>query len=588
MGGKGLNSIRVRFTLLVGAMGALITLWHVYDDHMLNGFAMADSHVWAEVFLSGAIPAIIIFLATSKLIGLIEALRNSTDAIAAGDFNAEIDVNCACEIGGLADSFRTMVARLNSNILRMNVLAYSDRVTELPNRAVISHVLWQAMRLDKHEPTAGTLMFIDLDNFKQVNDTLGHDGGDELLRQASRRILSRGFDRTPETIDSCMTPLGDLCDRPPKDIVFARFAGDEFVAFLPGVTQRAELETFCRRIIDGFKEPFRIGNTDVLVGASIGMASTPQDTGDPAELLNFADLAMYAAKQSGRQCYAFFDSTLREKAIQRVNIERELRSAILKDEIIAHFQPKVDARKNELVGVEALARWNHPTRGVLPPSEFIEVAEQSGLIESLGEAMLRQAMAQCAAWEREGRPLKVSINVSQLQFQKQDFFDKIEALLAEAKVSPALIELEVTESAALVDPGRTTDVLGRCRAKGLSVAIDDFGCGFSNLSLLARLPFDTLKVDRSLVQNIGLDDRAESVIKAIIHMGHDLGHEIVAEGVETLKQLTFLHQQNCDIVQGFLFARPMSAASFAAWKASRSHSPIADQIARTEERLRAN
>ena len=584
MQGTGLNSIRNRFTIMVVMFVAAVTSLLVYLDGHVDIGSQPLAMAIGIALLMSVVPGLVTYVMAGKLTGLIGELRRGTEAIAGGDFDTAVNVNCACEIGGLADSFRTMVARLNSNILRMNVMAYTDRVTQLPNRAVITHILNRSLSPGSAPPFSGTIMFIDLDKFKQVNDSLGHDAGDELLHQASDRILRQGFNRTAKTIDSCMTAFGELCDRPPSDIVFVRLAGDEFVALIPGVMDRGAAEGFARRTIDCLREPFRISNTDVTIGASIGIACTPQDTSDPAELLNYADLAMYAAKQSGRGRYAFFDSTMREAALQRVNIERELREAIPRGEIITHFQPKIDSRDLSIAGVEALARWNHPARGILSPKDFIAVAEQSGLIEKLGGCIMMQAMQQCAEWQRSGRPLSISLNVSQLQFARPDFVDKVVAALEKTGAQPELIELELTESTALADPGRTTAILSRLHEAGVRIAIDDFGCGFSNLSQLARLPFDTLKVGRSLVECIGNDPRGESVIRAIVSMGHSLGHSIVAEGVETLKQLSFLRLQQCNIIQGFLFARPMSAEGLAAWEASRGMTPAAERLSEVEQR----
>ncbi len=577
MQGQGLNSIRNRFTLLVGGLVTVTAAVLMLLDHSIDFGNMT----WSELAMSCAAaavgPAIVTYFMAGKLTNLIGQLRASTEAIAAGDFDAPVDVNCACEIGGLADSFRAMVKRLNANILRMNVLAYSDRVTELPNRAVITHVLQRALAANSGPPLTGALMFIDLDRFKQVNDSLGHEAGDELLRQASARILTRGLNRTPETIDSCMTPFGELCDRPPTDIVFCRFAGDEFVALLPGVVSREELEEVAARIIQALAEPFRLGNTEVRIGASIGIACTPGDTRDPAELTNFADLAMYAAKEMGRNTFAFFDGTLREAALTRANIESDLRRALRNNELTIHYQPKVGCGSNELRGVEALVRWQHPLRGLLMPKDFISVAEQSGLIEELGCNVAYLAMRQAAEWKRNGQPVTISINVSGLQFKRHDFLDRVRHGLAQTGADAAMIEMELTESVALNDLGHTMQTLQQLRDLGFRIAIDDFGCGFSNLSQLAQLPFDTLKIDRSLVERIGGDNKAESVIKAIISMGRNLGHEIVAEGVETLKQLAFLQQQQCDVVQGFLVARAMPAEALVQWLESRNGSAVAAQ-----------
>jgi two-component system CheB/CheR fusion protein len=570
----------VAFVLIVSiAMFALDRYFHIGN---LGIFKQAGIAIIAALM-----PGVITFYMAGRLTGLIHELRRSTEAVAAGNFDEVVDVNCACEIGGLADSFRSMVARLNSNILRMNVLAYTDPVTRLPNRAVLNHVLSRSLHRMGNEPFTGAVVFIDLDKFKQVNDTLGHDAGDELLRQASLRILAKGFDRTPETIDTCMTLFGELCDRPPSDIVFCRFAGDEFVAFLPGIHDRHVLASHAERIIAALDEPFWLRNTKVMIGASVGISCTPHDTTDPAELLNFADLAMYAAKQAGRRGFAFFDGTLREQALQRINIERELREGLQRNELTIYFQPKIDGRDLVVRAAEALVRWKHPVRGILSPGEFITVAEQSGLIEQLGEQVLRLAMAQSAAWAREGHPLNISVNVSHLQFTRPNFVSDVLDMLGASGALPHTIELELTESTAMQDTDRTIANCEALRTAGLRIAIDDFGCGFSNLSNLAHLPFDTLKIDRSLVECIGTDTKGESVVKAVISMGHSLGHEIVAEGVESLRQYSFLQQHNCDIIQGYLFARPMSAEAFAVWRRQRVENPVANQINAIKSTLQA-
>lgn len=587
MKGRGINSIRIRFTILVGLLSALAsTALLVIDDIFAIAHQPLGFHILV-VAVATTIPASVTYLMAGKLTGLIAALRRSTEAIAAGDFNAPVDVNCECDIGGLADSFRTMVARLNSNILRINILAYSDPVTRLPNRAVLNHVLNIAMAGGATPAFAGTVMFIDLDKFKQVNDTLGHDAGDELLRQASLRILSDGLGRSLETIDHCMTSFGELCDRPPSDILFVRFAGDEFVALLPGVTRQGDAEETARRIIACLEQPFRIAGTEVQVGASVGIATTPQDTRDPADLINFADLAMYAAKQRGRGRYAFFDATLRESALTRVNIERELRDAVGNREFILHYQPKMTTDGLTMACLEALVRWQHPVRGLVMPADFIAIAEQSGLIEELGDQVIQLTMEQAARWNAEGRPRRIAFNVSLIQFVREDFAERVIRSAADCGAPPQLVEIELTESIAMRDCAHTKRTLEKLRAAGFRIAIDDFGCGFSNLSQLAQLPFDTLKIDRSLISTIGQDGRGESVVRAIISLGHSLGHQVVAEGVETLKEFQFLQHEHCDMMQGYFFARPMPSGAIDEWSKMRSAEPLSDRIASIETRLRA-
>lgn len=385
--GKGLNSIPIRFALMTGILSTLcvvaqLCLW------MGIGYEEASYAVIAAIVVCAiAIPTTITWAAASKLTGQIHALRISTEAIVAGDFDSPVDVDCACEVGGLADSFRKMVGRLNSNILRMNVLAYSDALTGLPNRTVATHMLNHLTKGDNGGEAA--VLFIDLDGFKQVNDTYGHEAGDELLKQASLRIIEKGLKRSPEQLDTCTTPYGELCERAPQDIVFVRFAGDEFVALLPSVSDIDALSSIAVAILSCLEEPFLIKGNPITVGASIGIARTPIDSDQPAELLNFADIAMYAAKEAGKNSFRFFDHSMRDIVVERSTIEADLRKAIDADELSLCYQPKIDASTLDFVGVEALVRWNHPTRGLISPGRFIPIAEQCGLMPLMGASILR-------------------------------------------------------------------------------------------------------------------------------------------------------------------------------------------------------
>lgn len=585
MKGRGINSIQIRFTMLIAMISALLAAIILMIDSLYRLHDLPALHVMGVIAIATALPSAVMYYLAGKLTGLISALRRSTEAIAAGDFNAPVNVNCDCDVGGLADSFRTMVARLNSNIMRMNILAYSDPVTRLPNRAVIGHVLETALNTARTPSFSGAVLFIDLDRFKQVNDTLGHEAGDELLRMASQRILNDGLQRTLETIDHCMTPFGELCDRAPADTLFVRFAGDEFVALLPGMTRKDEIAAIAGRIISALQVPFHIAGTDVIISASIGVARTPLDSRDAAELVNFADLAMYAAKQRGRSGFAFFDASMREAALHRANLERELREAMTRDEFILHLQPKVESRSLDVCGFEALVRWKHPTRGLVMPDDFIGIAEQSGLIDVLGRIVLRMSMQQAAAWRSSGRTSRISVNVSPMQFARPDFATEITRILQDTGASASDIEIELTETTAMLDYQHTLTTLQQLRQTGFRVAIDDFGCGFSNLSQLSRLPFDCLKIDRSLTSKLGGDAKADNVVRAIIGLGHSLDHEVVAEGVETLKQFQFLQKEGCDLLQGFLFARPMPIDAVGEWLEGRSAGSLEARVGQIAQRL---
>jgi two-component system CheB/CheR fusion protein len=565
MYGRGLRSIRWRFAIA----SAVLTL---IGCGLRDGLAGSAEGGWALASLVALaiVLAGITFLMAAKLTGQIARLQRSTEAIAAGDLDAPVDVDCECEVGGLAQSFRKMTARMNANLLRINTLAYTDPITSLPNRSVIDHMLGYALAPERATRFAAAIVFIDLDGFKRVNDTLGHHGGDELLRLAAERILARGFDRTPTTIDTCVDAAGTPCERLPEDVVFARFAGDEFVAILPGVTDRRQLAAIGEAIVEALRAPFTVRGTDVTIGASVGIAITPEDTTSAAELLTFADLAMYSSKQAGKSRCMFFDKRIRETIVERARIEADLRLALERDELVLHFQPKLDARTLELRGVEALVRWNHPTRGLVYPGAFIDVAESSGLMARLGARVMRLAVMQCRAWLDAGITRPVAVNVSPSQFTDRDFVDDVLAILAEYRVPPALLSVEVTESMAMTDFEATAARLARLRAAGIQVSIDDFGIGFSNLSQLARLPLDALKIDRSLVIESSASEKAVTIVRAIVGMARALGYQTIAEGIETPEQLERLRELGCDVAQGYLFGKPMPAERLDAWQAERA------------------
>jgi two-component system CheB/CheR fusion protein len=561
--GRGLNSIRWRFAIA----GAVLTLAGVAGrDTLLARLGTTPAWAAATLLVLALLVAGAIYWMAQRLTGLIDALRRSTEAIAAGDFSAPVDVDCACEIGGLANSFRKMTTRMNANVVRINALAYSDSITGLPNRSVVDRMLGYALAPERAGSFSAAIVFIDLDGFKRINDTLGHDAGDELLRLASLRILHQGLQRSAETIDTCLDMFGMPCERLPTDVVFARFAGDEFVAILPGLTGRAALSEVGERIVASLAEPFRLKGQDVRIGASVGIAVTPDDTTDAAELLAFADLAMYGSKQAGKSRYRFFDKQARESMIAVQRVEAELQQALQRYELLLYFQPKLDMQSLQPHGVEALVRWQHPQRGLLLPGEFIDIAERAGLMAALGRRVLVLAATQCRQWLDAGLSLNVAVNVSPSQFNDPAFVGDVLQTLQVAGVPPQLLSIEITESMAMADFEATARRLAELREAGVMVALDDFGIGYSNLSQLSRLPLDVLKIDRSLVQGIGADPKREAIIRAIVGMTHALGCRAIAEGIETEAQFVFLQGLGCDCAQGFLLARPMPPKELAHWQ----------------------
>ena len=567
MYGKGLRSIRTRFAIMIGG-ACLIGIWATIGVTVGLGVTSLAPMI-ALTIICVSVPVWLTLRKAGELTSSIDGLRDSTIAIAAGSFDRPIEIDCSCEVGGLQDSFAKMVQRLNANILRMNKLAYSDPLTGLSNRSVITHMLEMALSGRDTSGWHGALFFIDLDGLKAINDSLGHDAGDELLRQVAHRIVHKGFDRTFDSLDTCATAFGELCQRPPENIVFARFAGDEFVAILPGQVSDEELAARASAILDAMTQPFLVDGHKIIMTASIGISRAPVDTRSPAELLSFADIAMYQAKQSGKAQFSFFDEKARGQLIEQTELEHDLRTALQAGQLSLHYQPKIHARSLEIQGVEALVRWNHPRRGMVRPDQFIPLAESAGLICELGQEVMRLAILQAKAWADAGTPYKVAVNVSPTQFRRQDFVAQLTAMFDAAGVDPALIELEVTESVAMDDFVSASKKIEALRQIGVRTSIDDFGIGHSNLTQLVNLPFDSLKIDISLIAQIGHSRKSEAVIIALIGMASALGHATIAEGIETLEQYDFLLRHGCDAIQGFYFARPLPAGMLDEWAKAR-------------------
>lgn len=514
---------------------------------------LASGWLGLAIAISIFLPGFVTVLAARKLTGQILALRNSTEALVSGDFNAAVDVDCACEVGGLADSFRKMVGRLNSNILRMNVLAYADGVTGLPNRSVIFHLL---NRLTKAPGLASsTVLFIDLDGFKRVNDLHGHEAGDDLLRAVSHRIAS-ALDRALEDLETCMSPTGELCDEVPDDIVLSRVSGDEFVVLLPPGSGNSE--ALASKILDRMAEPFEITGATVHIGASIGLARYPEDADTPEELLNFADLAMYEAKRNGRGRIVTTSPDLRAKWQDRRDVERDLRRALENNEIVLAYQPRFSTTDMSCVAVEALARWYHPVRGDISPAVFVPIAEQAGLIPILGAVVFEKAVQQCRNWQEQGLELSISVNVSPAEFAAPDLVSRLTSVLELHSVDASLIEIEITETMAMDDFEMTQEQMIGLRSAGFRIAIDDFGTGYSNLSQLSRLPYTCMKLDRSLILESSRGEIGLKILHAVTNMAKALGQTTIAEGVETQAQYEVIKALGCDEVQGFLLARPMT------------------------------
>ncbi len=450
---------------------------------------------------------------------------------------------------------RDITQRKNSEKRIIN-LAYYDELTELPNRQLFSQSLERTIEVAERDSQKFAVLFVDLDRFKRINDTLGHSVGDELLKVVARRL-----EKCTRATDSVarMDSTGDT------GIKLARLGGDEFVIKLYGVENEDSVSTIASRIITALTPPFTCAGHQFVVTPSIGIAMYPQDGKSGEELLMNADSAMYRAKYLGRNNYKFFSETMRTKSLHRLDLENQIRIAIDNDQFDLHFQPKVDAQTWSLVGAEALLRWNHPERGYILPDEFISVAEETGLIIPIGQWVLREACKQVLAWSSlPTGAIPVSVNISSHQFNTEGLIEDVFDAVTAAGIDASLLELEITESVLLQDAEQTLVALNRLKEAGVSLSIDDFGTGYSSLSYLKRFPIDALKIDRSFVKDLGTDSDDAAICAAILAMAQKLGLNVVAEGVESQEQLDFLRQHGCNQVQGFLCSPALSVSDFAA------------------------
>ncbi len=450
---------------------------------------------------------------------------------------------CLCAFGLTALMVRRTRTAAQQAESHLHYLAHVDPVTQLPNRHEFNGALAYALaRADRQDSSVG-LLLLDLDNFKVVNDTLGHHCGDQLLKLVAERLVAilRATD------------------------IICRIGGDEFVVIIEPADDASEMASVARKILAVLAAPFALEGHQLYVSASIGVSLYPFDAQDVATLTRNADTAMYHAKHQGKNRYAVFQAEMELRAQRRLRMEANLRRALQNEELYLHYQPQIDLRSGRIVGVEALIRWNCREMGQLSPSEFIPVAEESGIIVELGRWVLQSACRQAASWCKAGlldSLEHVAVNLSACQARDPGLMDDIRAILDETQLPHGLLELEITEGVLMDNVHANVELMRRLQDTGIHLSIDDFGTGYSSMSYLKRLPIDQLKIDRSFVHD--LPGEGEAIVTAIIAMAHSLHLKVVAEGVETLQQVEFLRKAGCDNVQGFFFARPMTAAQLTA------------------------
>lgn len=430
-------------------------------------------------------------------------------------------------VGVLAD-------QLTKNQQQLKELGITDPLTKLYNRRYLNDSLQQLFTKKGSHKIA--LIFIDIDRFKLINDTLGHSFGDQLLIKVSSRIREV------------------MC----RGEIIARFGGDEFIVIIPKLKDNHELENKIDLLLKTLATNYKIDQHEFFVTVSAGIAISPEHGLTMEELLVKADKAMYRAKDKGKNQYEFYSEDLSQNGLKRLKLEKELYRALENNEFSLSYQPRLDVKNNNLIGMEALLRWKHPELGYIPPGQFIPIAEETGLILPIGEWVIREACRQNYQWSQSQAMLQVSVNVSVKQF-RPSFVETVQNIIAETSLDPTLLELEITESILMGNITEIVSILTRLKNLGITISIDDFGTGYSSLSYLKSLPIDTLKIDRAFIKDIEQDS---SIANSIINLAHNLNLTVVAEGVETKKQLQVLREKNCDIYQGYLFSRPIPKEKF--------------------------
>lgn len=509
-----------------------------------------------QIFVIGVIGLVAIFgvgifgwRTTHRLSSSIHQLRQGVEVFAKGGLGTRLQPMSNDEIGDLTRAFNDMAANLQRSQLDLRLetelakeaarqvefLAYTDKLTGLANRTQFSRLVTHAIALAKQQLA---VIYIDIDRFKIINDTLGHELGDKLLTEIGGRLR--------------------LCLH--ADEQAARLGGDEFVILLPHVETIQGSSSLSRKLLSAIAQPIYLDGHELRVTASIGISVFPGDGADEQTLMRNADIAMYQAKEGGRNAYAFYSEELNHHSVERLAFEAELQRAFDSRLIEIHYQPKVDAASGKVKGVEALLRWTHPFLGPVSPARFIPIAEETGLIVPLGGWVLEHACRQQVAWVDQGLPpLTMAVNLSARQFSDEDLLVDIKTVLEETGIQPECLELEITEGTLMRDLEKALDLLKACKGLGIRIAVDDFGTGYSSLASLKRFPIDTLKIDRAFVRDLSGSSEDRAIAQAIITMAKTLGLNVVAEGVETLAQVNFLRDQRCDELQGYYFGKAVPA-----------------------------
>ena len=512
---------------------------------------------WAALvtLVAIAVAASLLFLFVRLvLVRPIQELSRAAQEIGEGNLERRILIGRKDEVGELAAALDDMRSNLAASNERVWQIAYFDQLTGVPNRTLFHEYLPEAIVQTRLRNDKLALLLLDTDNFKRINDTLGHDAGDRLLREMAARLESclRTSRKRPG-----VTPNGE------HDLV-ARLGGDEFICVLPLVKSRTTAGMVARRILDAATQPLDLQGHEVLVTTSIGIALYPDDGEDAEELIKHADIAMYEAKRTGKNTSRFYAPAMAINYVERLALEGELRRAVEHREFRLHYQPIVDLETGDVAGAEALLRWQHPEHGIVTPDAFIAVAEATGLIRDIGIWAMREACLQLKAWMAAGLDaVTLSVNLSGVQFQDAELDARVAEILDEVGLPAQLLQVELTESTIIQSETAVADLLHKLHARGVRIALDDFGTGYSSLSYLRRFPIDALKIDKSFVSNLG-DASDKAIVQAIIAMAESLQLDVTTEGVEQQEQLDFLRHSGCRLIQGYWFAKPSPPEQFLA------------------------
>ena len=479
----------------------------------------------------------------------VSTLAAAARRVQEGDYSRHVELERRDEIGQLAVSFNHMLDGLVSREREILRLAYEDGLTGLPNRAMFSEQLSQAVRTARRTAEAVVVMVFDMDRFKAINDTLGHPIGDQVLREVGRRVRDALRD---------------------SDVV-SRLGGDEFAVLLATGSSEVAPTVVAGKILKALEAPLVIDGQSMDIAASIGIARFPEHGEDPSALMRAADVAMYAAKRS-HAGYAFYDPAHDERRREFLTLLGELRRAVEAGELVLHYQPKLQLADNRVTAVEALVRWRHPVRGFVPPAEFIPFAEQTGYIGEITRWVLGRAIEQCGEWHREGLAVRVSVNIAARDLRQEDaLVQAVASALERAQLPAGMLCLEITESGLMDDPRSAQATLRKLRELGVATAIDDYGTGYSSLAYIKQLAVNEIKIDRTFVGGMEADHRNAAIVRSTIELGHNLGLTVVAEGVETEHELRELRRFGCDAIQGYLCARPMAAEALREWLGRAGH-----------------